>query len=128
MTEPVWLQKVVIFALHDRLLAEFGGGAGIREMERLEAALGRPMQCFHYGVTDMHALAASYATAIVQGHPFIDGNKRTGFVCAVVFLELNGWTFTATEQDAVVQTLALASSEVGEEQYADWLRQNSSRI
>lgn len=125
MTEPVWLQKGVLFALHDRLLAEFGGGAGIRDTDRLEAALARPKQCFQYGMADMHSLAASYASAIIQGHPFIDGNKRTGFVCAAIFLELNGWKVNATEQDAVVQTLALASSEIGEGDYASWLKLNS---
>jgi len=126
MTEPIWLKKAVILALHDRLLAEFGGGTGTRDPERLEAAVARPVQRFHYGHTELHDLAASYAAAIIQGHPFIDGNKRTGFVCAVIFLELNGRIFSASEEDAVVQTLGLASSELTEQEYADWLRKNSS--
>lgn len=125
MTEPIWLRRNVIFAIHDRLLAEFGGASGVRDLERAEAALARPIQCFHYGVTDLYTLAASYAGAIIQGHPFVDGNKRTGFVCALVFLNLNGITVTATETDAIIQTLALASSELSENQYANWLRDNS---
>lgn len=127
MTEPLWLLTSVVFALHDRLLAEFGGGAGIRDQERLEAALARPRQAFLYGVSDWHTLAASYAGGIIQGHPFFDGNKRTGFVCAVVFLEINGWSLGATEEEAALQTLGLACSDIAEEDYAAWLRQNSFR-
>ena len=60
-----------------------------------------------------------------MNHGFIDGNKRTGFTLAVVFLELNGWRFTAQEAEATVRTLALAAGEIGEAEYAAWLQAES---
>lgn len=126
MNEPRWLQRGLLLALHDRLVAEFGGASGIRDIGRLDAAVDRPRQAFGYGVNDLADLAASYAVALVQGHPFIDGNKRIGFVAAVTFLELNGQRFGASEAEAVVSTLGLAAGEVSEKEYADWLRRSCS--
>ncbi len=126
MNEPRWLQQGLLLALHDRLVAEFGGATGIRDIGRLDAAVDRPRQAFGYGVHDLADLAASYAVALVKGHPFIDGNKRIGFVAAVTFLELNGQRFGASEAEAVVRTLGLAAGEVSEKEYADWLRQSCS--
>lgn len=124
MKEPRWLQRGLLLALHDRLVAEFGGAKGIRDIGRLDAAVERPRQAFGYGVDDLADLAASYAAALVLGHPFIDGNKRIGFVAAVTFLELNGQRFGASEAEAVLRTLGLAAGEVSEKEYADWLRQS----
>ncbi len=124
MNEPRWLQRGLLLALHDRLVAEFGGASGIRDVGRLDAAVDRPRQAFGYGVNDLADLAASYAVALVQRHPFIDGNKRIGFVAAVTFLEVNGLRFGASEAEAVVRTLGLAAGEVSEKGYADWLRQS----
>ena len=69
-------------------------------------------------------MAASYATGIVKNHPFLDGNKRTGFMMAATFLEINGWQLTATEESVVQQTVALASGILSESGYADWLEAN----
>lgn len=122
MKEPKWLQKSFLTAIHERMLSEFGGGEGLRDPGRLDAALERPLQAHGYGVTDLYALAASYAAAIIQGHPFIDGNKRTGFIAAIAFLEINGEEFKASEGDAVIKTLGLAASELSEDDYAAWLK------
>jgi death-on-curing protein len=73
-------------------------------------------------VTELHVLAGQYANAIVMGHPFLDGNKRVGFVAALTFLELNGQSFHADEADATLRTLALAAGEMSEADYAEWLR------
>ncbi|HRQ90191.1 MAG TPA: type II toxin-antitoxin system death-on-curing family toxin, partial [Bacteroidia bacterium] len=69
-------------------------------------------------------LASSLAGGIVRNHPFIDGNKRTGFLCAALFLEANGLSFNASEEEVVERTLALAAGAIDEEDYAEWLRRS----
>jgi death on curing protein len=125
--EPVWLLREVVFAAHEESLARFGGPAGVRDAAMLDSALGRPRNLFAYGKPTLFELAASYAFGIIKNHPFSDGNKRTGFIAAVVFLELNGLKFHATEVDAALKTLALAAGEIGEAEYAAWLKGNSKR-
>jgi death-on-curing protein len=108
MKEPVWVLQDVVHALHERLLSEFGGASGVRDDGMLESALSRPVNQFAYGSPTLTELAAAYAYGLVRNHPFVDGNKRIGFATAVLFLELNGYKFTASEVDATIQTLALA--------------------
>jgi death-on-curing protein len=125
VTEPLWLSKDFILALHERLLAEFGGLNGLRDEGLLESALGKPVNRLAYGKNPgVIQLAASYAFGIVRNHPFIDGNKRTGFATAAVFLETNGYRFAATEAQATVATLALAAGELSEEAYGQWLEEH----
>lgn len=126
MKEPIWLLKRTVLGFHDRLLVEFGGASGIRDVGMLESALNRPKDKFAYekGAT-LHELAASYAYGLVKNHPFVDGNKRIGFGCAALFLQVNGARFTATEVDSVLRTLALAAGELDEAGYAAWLAENS---
>jgi death-on-curing protein len=112
---------------HEQSLAQFGGSAGVRDEGLLDSALGKPENLFAYGKPDVFGLAASYAFGLVKNHPFIDGNKRTGFVTAVVFLELNGYDFHASEADAAVRTLALAAGEMTEAKCAAWLKANSRK-
>jgi len=123
--EPVWVLREVVHALHDRLLSEFGGASGVRDEGMLESALSRPTNQFAYGTPSIPELAAAYAFGLVRDHPFVDGNKRIGFATAVLFLELNGCRFTASEVDATVQTLALAAHDLEEAGYAAWLAANS---
>ncbi len=110
MTEPVWIEERDALALHDRLLALHGGPAGVRDTALLQSALARPRQVAAYaqtpGIIDM---AAAYTAGIVRNHPFIDGNKRTGFVVGILFLELNGYRFTGSEEDAAQAVLGLAA-------------------
>lgn len=127
MKEPVWVLHETVLATQEELLARFGGSAGIREEHLLESALARPQQRFAYSKPTMFELAASYAFGLVKNHPFVDGNKRIGFVVAVAFLELNGYRFQAEEADAVVRTLALAAGEMSEAAYAEWLKSHSKR-
>lgn len=126
MKEPVWVLRDVVLALHDQSLAQFGGLAGVRDEGLLDSALGKPQNLFAYGQPDLFDLAASYAFGLVRNHPFLDGNKRAGFVVAVLFLELNGCRFQATEVDAALRTLALAAGEMTEAAYAKWLKANSA--
>jgi death-on-curing protein len=128
MKKPVWVLREVVFMLHEQSLAQFGGSAGIRDEGLLDSALGKPENLFAYGKPTIFDLAASYAFGLVKNHPFIDGNKRTGFITAVVFLELNGYRFEASEVDAAVRTLALAAGDMTEPAYAAWLKANSERI
>lgn len=125
MKEPVWVFREVVFALHEQSLAQFGGSAGVRDEGLLDSALGKPLNLFAYGQPILFDLAASYGYGIVRNHPFIDGNKRTGFLVAVVFLELNGYKFQATEVDATLKILALAAGELSEAEFAEWLKANS---
>ncbi len=124
MKEPIWLLKEFILALHDELLADFGGSPGLHDEGLLESALARPANLFAYGKPTVFDLAAAYAFGIIANHPFIDGNKRTGFMGAYVFLGRNGYFLTASESDATATTLALASKEMTEPQYAHWLKDN----
>ena len=125
MKEPVWVFREVVLVLHEQSLAQFGGSAGVRDEGLLDSALGRPQHRFAYGKPTLFDLAASYAFGLVKNHPFIDGNKRTGFIVAVTFLELNGLRFGASEVDATVRTLALAAGEMSETAYSAWLKANS---
>ena len=127
MKEPGWFERTDCLAIHEVMLAQHGGLAGVRDENRLESALAKPARSFGDGKPDLADLAAAYAAGIVLHHPFIDGNKRIGFAVATLFLELNGLEFTATEVDAVLQTLALAAGALDEAGYAAWLRQNSRR-
>ncbi len=126
MTEPSWIEEQDALALHDRLLALHGGAAGVRDPTLLKSALARPRQIDAYAdAPDRIDLAAAYTAGIVRNHPFIDGNKRTGFVVGILFLELNGYTFTASEEDATQAVLELAAGTLDEAGYTDFLRANS---
>ncbi len=124
MKRPVWLIRAAVLATHERLLSEFGGASGIRDQGLLDSALARPENLLVYDRPSIFEMAAAYAFGVVKNHPFIDGNKRAGFTAAIVFLELNGKTFTASEIDATIQTLALAAGDLGEAGYAAWLQAN----
>lgn len=124
-SEPRWLLLPAVQAMHEQALAEFGGASGLRNRALLESALERPRNLWHYEHADLFVLAAAYTAGVVQGHPFVDGNKRTGFMCAFVFLNINGCTFMASEAEVVVMTLGLADRKVKESEYAQWLRQNT---
>ncbi|WP_395732778.1 type II toxin-antitoxin system death-on-curing family toxin [Prosthecobacter sp.] len=127
MKEPYWLTREECLALHDMMLSDYGGIAGLRDEHLLESAISRPQQLFHYGKLTLAEMAAAYAAGIVKNYPFLDGNKRTGFMLGAGFLERNGREFHATEADAVLQTLALAAGETTEAAYAEWLHKNSKR-
>lgn len=121
----IWLSKRDVLAIHDEQLAEHGGSAGLRDAGLLESALARPLNRAGYGDPDIAELAAPYAIGVVRNHPFVDGNKRTGYVMLETFLELNGATFAATDADAVIGTLKLAADDTSEEEFIDWVRANT---
>src|SRR5205085_4721494 len=121
----VWVEERVVLALHQRMLALHGGAAGVRDAGLLQSALARPRQRDAYGEdVDAARIAAAYAFGIVRNHPFVDGNKRTGFVAGVLFLELNGARFVASEEAAAGAVLQLAAGHIDELAYAAFLREN----
>jgi death on curing protein len=125
--EPVWIEKGDALALHDRLLALDGGAAGLRDDGLLESALARPQQHYSYGSAGILELAAIYTAGILRNHPFVDGNKRTGFLVGILFLELNGYRFHASEEGAVQAVLGLAAGKLDEAGYGAFLRANATR-
>jgi len=122
---PVWLGKTVVLAMHGRLLSEHGGAEGVRSPSLFESALARPQNLLAYDDPDICDLAAAYTTGIIQNHPFVDGNKRTGFMAGYVFLAINGLHLLAEEMDVVRVVTLLAAGEIGETEFAAWLRKNS---
>lgn len=127
MKEPVWVRPDVVLAVHERLLTDHGGPSGLRDGGLLDSALARPRQIRAYagGDPDLAALAAAYAVGIVRNHPFVDGNKRVAFMTAYVFLVCNNLVLTATEADATAAIVQLATGELSEAQFAQWLRDNT---
>lgn len=117
-----WLLTSVVLAVHEEQLAEHGGLSGIRDEARLDAALDRPKNLLSYGEPDIFDLTAAYAFGIAKGHAFIDGNKRTSFVAAELFLALNGYELLADDSQCVMTWLALADGSLSENQLSGWLR------
>ena len=120
-----WLLEGVVAALHDEQIAEHGGRLGTRDAGLLSSSLARPQNQVAYGDPSVFDLAAAYAYGIIRNHPFVDGNKRTGFLAAYVFLDLNGWELIAPEDEAVAAVLALATGEMQEVGFSGWLQTNS---
>ncbi len=124
MSQPVWIAKAVVLALHDEQIAEHGGLSGIRDEGLLESALARPQNLWGYETPDIVDLAAAYGFGLARNHPFADGNKRTSLVVTELFLELNGWELTAADADIVHVWMELADSrsDITEAKFAEWLR------
>lgn len=126
--EPVWVNQQVALAVHDRQLAEHGGAAGVRDEGGLGSALARPRNRWEYGEDELAVIAAAYAFGIARNHPFVDGNKRTAWVIANLFLLLNGGALKFEERDAITTVERLAAGELSEDELADWLRTRLSEI
>jgi death-on-curing protein len=124
MNEPIWLDVEILIDLHAEQLALFGGPDGIRDPGMLESALGRPINKFADGETDLAALAAGYVFGIARNHPFVDGNKRAAFGALIVFLGLNDIDFLVPPESATAIILAVAAGEVIEEGLTRWIRDN----
>ncbi len=117
-----WVASDVVLAIHDRQIAEHGGGVGVRDAGLLASALARPENIAAYGDPDTADLAAAYAFGIAKNHPFVDGNKRTAWVVARLFLALNYVTLLFSQEDAIATMQSLAASRLDEAQMARWFR------
>jgi death on curing protein len=123
VSEWRWISGEAATAIHEEQLAEHGGGAGIRDEGGLLSALARPQNLAAYGEPDAAVLAAAYASGISRNHPFVDGNKRTAWVLARLFIAKNGLRLDFQHADAVVRMVALAAGEITENEFARWLRE-----
>lgn len=119
-----FLSLALVRAMHLELIAEHGGSPGVRDQGLLESALARPHYLTAYGNPDFFALASAYCYGISRNHPFVDGNKRVAFVCMAVFLEMNGWRLTASQESATDVMLRLAAGSLTETELVQWLTEN----
>lgn len=122
MTAWRWVGADLVYALHDRQLAEHGGPDGVRDPGAVESALARPLNLAAYGTPDAADLAAAYAYGLARNHGFVDGNKRTAWVVARLFLADNGYRLGFDPVDAVKMVEALAAGSLSESQLAAWFR------
>ena len=120
-----WVDRRALLLLHGESLAEHGGSDGLRDENLLESALARPKNLVAYGDPDGADLAASYGLGLAKNHAFVDGNKRAAFMAIGLFLHLNGYRLQATQADATLTILALAASEITEEELAAWVRSHA---
>ena len=122
--EPEWLTVDDLVAIHSRQLAEHGGGDDIRDLGLLDSARARPQFTWQYAETpaDLATLGAALAFGIITDHPFIDGNKRTGYVACRLFLVLNGVDLEASADDKYLAIYAVAAGARSENDLADWIR------
>ena len=128
MKEPRWVLDEIAQAAHSLLLAEHGGGTGVRDTALLESALSRPKQKFNYEPdSTIFELAAAYSFSIAKNHPFVDGNKRSAFTIGVLFLELNGYRLVAPEPLAAVTFEDLAAGNLSEESLARWFKKYTGK-
>ena len=128
MREPIWIDERDVRTLHDRLLVLHGEASGLRDYGLLNLALARPKQYLAYAkAADIVNMAAAYTAGILQNHPFVDGNKKTGFVLGILFLELNGYRFNASEEASAQAVLELAAGTVDEKGCGSFLRANVTR-
>lgn len=122
MADIRFIETEIAVAVHERQLAEHGGLSGTKDIGLLESAMGRPLNKHSYGETDLCALAAAYAFGIARNHPFNDGNKRTAWVIARLFLRLNDVSIAFDKVDAIETVLALAAGDLPEDRLAEWFR------
>jgi death-on-curing protein len=128
MSEPKWLTKRLVIAMHGEALAEHGGLYGLRDEGLLESALAKPMNAAAYGEPSLFELAAAYGFGFAKNHAFHDGNKRLALIAIDVFLQQNGWELTADETNAANFIVALASGEKPEPELAAWIKENAQQL
>ena len=126
MNEPRWLDQKFMLFLHERIIEQTGGSQGVRDEALLASALARPQNIYHYEQGDIFDLAAAYAEGISSNHPFVDGNKRTAFAAAGLFLEDNGHRLEVEkDNEQEILFLNLADGKLTRAELAEWYRQNT---
>lgn len=122
-----WIELDAVLCIHEEQLLEHGGGNGVRDATLLDSALAMPQQLANYGTPDVFDLAAAYAYGIARNRPFIDGNKRTAWVVARVFMILHGWDRNATDEQCYLWMIQLAAGEIEQDAFEGWLRASAER-
>jgi len=122
--DPVFLSLSEVLEIHQDQVARYGGASGIRDIELLKSALGMPSATFggEFLHTDIFEMAAAYLFHLVKNHPFVDGNKRTGAVAALIFLALNNFDFDAPEDDFADMVLAVVRGDLDKADVAVFIR------
>jgi death on curing protein len=122
-TEPLWLSRTVVDAMHTDQIREHGGLLGLRDENALESALARPRQKWSYEPeADLASLGAAYAFGFARNHPYNDGNKRIALLAMLTFASVNGYDVQAEDDDVLKTMLGLASGRITETELAAWLR------
>ena len=127
MTEPTFLTTAQVVEIHDGLIELHGGSFGLRDAGALESAVATPMVTFggEYLHSSIPAMAAAYLFHIAQNHAFIDGNKRSGAKTSIIFLRVNGWELTCSEDRLFDATLAVANGVLGKRELTAFFEQSS---
>ena len=126
--DPIFLTLAEVLDIHQDQVARYGGVPGVRDMSLLDSALAQPQAGAGnaYVHPDLFSMAAAYLFHIIRNHPFVDGNKRTAVVAALLFLDLNGVEVTASEADLEAMAWEAAGSEKGKTDLAEWFRRHST--
>ena len=127
MEAPTWISEDFALAIHERQLAEHGGGSGIRDRGMFESAMARPLQLHSYGGEGVGIpdYAAAYAFGLARNHPFVDGNKRTAYVVCRTFLVINGWDLVGTMEERYAAFVSMSAGEMDEASFTEWLRHHA---
>lgn len=128
LTEPQWIDAPIALAVHQRQLSEHGGPEGVRDEKLLESALAKPLNQWTYGDKNYASLAAAYAFGIARNHPFVDGNKRTAWVIARLFLLVNEQSLNYEKDEAIHMMQSLAAGDYSEEDLCDWFHNHLEKI
>jgi death-on-curing protein len=125
-----FLSAEQILFIHARLVEETGGSHGIRDLDMLLSAIGRPQASFDNQDLnpDLFSKVAALMESLIRNHPFVDGNKRTGATAAGLFLRRNGYRLIASNSDLVIITMRIAQSQTSLVELANWLRENSQPV
>ena len=128
MKEPTWILDQVVYAIHKEQLAEHGGQEGVRDAGLLQSALDAPRNVFYYEQVNIFKLAAVYAYRISNNQPFLDGNKRTAYVVARLFLLINGFDIRSSETEKVQIFLDISNNIKTEDELATWVERIAFNI
>ena len=125
--DPVFLTFAEIIEIHDYQIAHFGGASGVRDIELLKSAIGMPSATFggEYLHPSIIEMAAAYLYHLVENHPFLDGNKRVGAMAALIFLDLNGYDFDASDADFTEMVLKVASGKMMKPEISIFLKNHT---
>ena len=128
MNEPVWLGRGEVETMHEMLIQRFGGTYGVRDEGAIDSTLAHPRNKWESEKSTLPDLAAAYAYGLAKNHGYVDGNKRIGFTCAAVFLDVNGHRLVVEEPEAVLTMTAVCSDEIDEAQLAAWFSEHTSAL
>jgi death on curing protein len=116
----------LVLKLHENLIVRYGGSNGVRDEGALMGAIGRPYSGF--GETEFYPTAeekgAAILESIIKNHPFVDGNKRTGFLLMRIIVENEGKIFKTTEDENYNFVIAVASGKMEYDQILAWIKSN----